>query len=120
MAPLTLSAWEETPPNEQPSCWPVSPVPQGDPALGPQDQKMSVCPDVYEWQGEAGDCLILACDGVFDVMSNQDLAALVSNRVADGAEVGAIASEVRSRVSGGGGCCEVHSKSKSCPVRVDF
>lgn len=67
---------------------------KGDPALGPQDQKMSVCPDVYEWQGEAGDCLILACDGVFDVMSNQDLAALVSNRVADGAEVGAIASEV--------------------------
>ncbi|CAJ1335533.1 unnamed protein product, partial [Effrenium voratum] len=37
----------------------------------PEDQKVSCVPDVYTWHAKRGDWLILACDGIFDVMLNQ-------------------------------------------------
>lgn len=67
---------------------------KSDPHLEPKDQKMSVCPDVYEWEGETGDCLILACDGVFDVMTNEELAEMVSTRALECNDPAQICSEV--------------------------
>lgn len=49
--------------------------------LPPQDQKVSVEPDVYTWHAEEGDMMILACDGVFDVLSNSDLAQTATQYV---------------------------------------
>jgi serine/threonine protein phosphatase PrpC len=45
------------------------------------DQKVSPKPDIYTWGARAGEVLILACDGVFDVMSNEDLGAFVTEHI---------------------------------------
>ncbi|CAJ1340871.1 unnamed protein product [Effrenium voratum] len=47
-----------------------------DAALLPEQQKVSAVPEVYEFEAEAGDAIVLACDGVFDVLSSDK--ALVS------------------------------------------
>ncbi|CAJ1422036.1 unnamed protein product [Effrenium voratum] len=49
-----------------------------DAALLPEQQKVSAVPEVYEFEAEAGDAIVLACDGVFDVLSSDKVAALVS------------------------------------------
>lgn len=51
-----------------------------DPAL----QKVSCVPDIYEWEASVGDILLIACDGVFDTISNEKLVAAVCQRDAEG------------------------------------
>jgi len=41
--------------------------------LGPGAQKVSCVPDGYSWKAAKGDVLFLACDGVFDVLTSQQL-----------------------------------------------
>ena len=66
-----------------------------DPRLGPGQQKVSCVPECYDvglgGSSEplaAGDLLILACDGIFDVMSNEQLVAAVVDALDAGADVG--------------------------------
>jgi len=39
------------------------------PSLDVRSQKVTACPDVYTWTATEGDILLLACDGIFDVKS---------------------------------------------------
>lgn len=41
--------------------------------LAPEDQIITCNPDVYTWYLKEGDDFILACDGIFDVKSNEEL-----------------------------------------------
>ncbi|CAJ1422779.1 unnamed protein product [Effrenium voratum] len=41
--------------------------------LPPEDQKVSCMPDMYNWHAKRGDWLILACDGIWDCLSNQQV-----------------------------------------------
>jgi len=43
----------------------------------PAFQKVSCIPDMYEWEASAGDILLIACDGVFDTISNDQLVTKV-------------------------------------------
>ncbi|CAK8989775.1 unnamed protein product [Durusdinium trenchii] len=45
-----------------------------DAALLPEQQKVSAVPEVYEFECESGDAIVLACDGVFDVLSSSKVA----------------------------------------------
>jgi len=49
-----------------------------DAALLPEQQKVSAVPEVYEFECASGDAIVLACDGVFDVLSSSKVAMLVS------------------------------------------
>lgn len=40
-------------------------------SLPPGEQKVSSVPEIYEWEAQRGDWLILACDGVWDTISNE-------------------------------------------------
>eukprot|EP00301_Raphidiophrys_heterophryoidea_P024663 c8080_g1_i3.p1 GENE.c8080_g1_i3~~c8080_g1_i3.p1 ORF type:complete len:411 (+),score=92.98 c8080_g1_i3:46-1233(+) len=64
------------------------------PDFEPKDQKMSVFPDVYNWTASRGDVLVLACDGVFDVMTNQELATLVTNLMSETKDMGDVCKQV--------------------------
>jgi serine/threonine protein phosphatase PrpC len=43
----------------------------------PSEQKVSCIPELYKGELQAGDLLILACDGIFDVLSNDELVEVV-------------------------------------------
>jgi len=58
------------------------------PELGPENQKVSTLPDVYELRADSGDVLILACDGVFDVLPSADVAALAVHELEKSGTVG--------------------------------
>jgi hypothetical protein len=45
--------------------------------LPPSEQKVSCIPELYKGELKAGDLLILACDGIFDVLSNDELVEVV-------------------------------------------
>jgi len=50
--------------------------------LAPADQKVSCVPDIYEVAGlPAGSIIILACDGVWDVMTSEEVADMVRERM---------------------------------------
>ena len=64
--------------------------------LLPSQQKVSVEPDIYTWDAEENDMLILCCDGVFDVMSNEVLAQTVTELVTQtNGDIGVVASLVQ-------------------------
>lgn len=46
---------------------------KADEAKPAEKQKVSSVPDIYEWEAKRGDLLILACDGVWDELSNQQV-----------------------------------------------
>lgn len=50
---------------------------KADASRAPEAQKISPSPDVYEFEAKNGDTVILACDGIFDVLSSTEVAALV-------------------------------------------
>ncbi|KAF4705190.1 Protein phosphatase 1A, partial [Perkinsus olseni] len=65
--------------------------------LSADKQKCIAVPDVKEVVVEAGDWVVLACDGVFDVMSNEDVAREVMVRAQSGQDLAEIATEVLQR-----------------------
>ncbi|EER08926.1 phosphatase, putative [Perkinsus marinus ATCC 50983] len=60
-------------------------------------QKCIAVPDVSEVIVEAGDWVVLACDGVFDVMSNEDVAREVMVRAHAGEDLAEVAAEILQR-----------------------
>jgi len=60
------------------------------PGFEAKDQKMSPFPDVYLWTASRGDILVLACDGVFDVMTNQELATAVVSLIEKNKDMGIV------------------------------
>jgi serine/threonine protein phosphatase PrpC len=88
-----------------------------DPRLGPGSQKVSCVPECYDvglgGSSEplaAGDLLILACDGIFDVMSNEQLVAAVVDALDAGADVGDVCARVVSS------CLPGREKGATCPT----
>jgi len=78
---------------------------KADGRLAPGDQKVSCAPEFYGAELRAGDLLILACDGVFDVMSNEGLCRAVAAALDGGADVGDVCARVL------GACLrDLHSK----------
>jgi len=48
----------------------------------PQEQQMiTSCPDVYTWVCIPGDIVVLACDGIFDVLNNKETIDFVRERI---------------------------------------
>jgi serine/threonine protein phosphatase PrpC len=62
----------------------------------PSEQKVSCVPELYFNTLDAGDIVLLACDGIFDVMSSEDLVDFVLERVSGSGkeDLGAVAAEV--------------------------
>jgi len=54
------------------------------PERGQEDQKVSTLPDVYRLHANAGDAIVLASDGVFDVLSSADVATLAVHELEKG------------------------------------
>jgi len=44
---------------------------------GPEDQAVTCCPEIMEGTVEMGNFFILACDGLWDVMSNEDVGQFI-------------------------------------------
>ncbi|KAF4664243.1 Protein phosphatase 1A [Perkinsus chesapeaki] len=65
--------------------------------LPAEKQKCIAVPDVKEVTVEAGDWVVLACDGVFDVMSNEDVAREVMVRAENGEDLAEVAMEILQR-----------------------
>merc|ERR1712187_322661 len=65
-----------------------------DAALLPEQQKVSILPDVYEFSCCYGDAVVLACDGVFDVLSSPEVAGIVARSLQATDDPGAAASAV--------------------------
>jgi serine/threonine protein phosphatase PrpC len=68
-----------------------------DDKLKPSEQKVSCVPELYFNTLDAGDIVLLACDGIFDVMSTDELVDFVLARLStqsSPADLGAIATEV--------------------------
>merc|ERR1712147_228964 len=53
-----------------------------DTKLAAAEQKVSCVPDVYEINGlTLGSIIVLACDGLWDVMENEEVAKFISDRL---------------------------------------
>merc|ERR1711924_171098 len=48
-----------------------------DAALLPEQQKVSNKPDVFEFTCKFGDAVVLACDGVFDILTSEQVRSIV-------------------------------------------
>ena len=59
------------------------------PALGPGEQMGSCIPEIFTAEANEGDLVILACDGIFDVLSNNELARQVRLRIKHQLDAGA-------------------------------
>mmetsp|Transcript_24982 Transcript_24982/g.59454 ORF Transcript_24982/g.59454 Transcript_24982/m.59454 type:complete len:324 (-) Transcript_24982:110-1081(-) len=60
---------------------------KGQDGLRPEEQLVSCVPDVVELELRDGDeFIVLACDGVWDVMSNQEVVAFVRERILSGGD----------------------------------
>jgi len=62
---------------------------KGDASRAPEAQRISPLPDVYDLEVRGGDVIVLACDGVFDVLSSEEAAALALGALGTGEATGA-------------------------------
>lgn len=46
-----------------------------DPALPHEDRLVSCVPELFSWPTQKGDVLVIACDGIWDVLSEEDVGA---------------------------------------------
>eukprot|EP00929_Paragymnodinium_shiwhaense_P039266 TRINITY_DN20649_c0_g1_i1.p1 TRINITY_DN20649_c0_g1~~TRINITY_DN20649_c0_g1_i1.p1 ORF type:complete len:459 (+),score=85.82 TRINITY_DN20649_c0_g1_i1:207-1379(+) len=70
---------------------------KGDPKLAPKDQVVSCHPDIYEIDGvPPGSICVLACDGIWDVMSSVEVATFVRGKLVSdpAADLGHIAADI--------------------------
>lgn len=49
--------------------------------LPAEQQMITSCPDVYTWECKEGDIVVLACDGIFDVKTNEEVIDFVRERI---------------------------------------
>lgn len=71
-----------------------------DAALPPERQKVSTVPDINEFACSGGDAVVLACDGVFDVLSSRKVCSIVSQALSkDGKPAAAASAVVRAALS---------------------
>lgn len=68
-----------------------------DPDLKPEAQKVTAAPDLYEWQARKGDWLILACDGIWDQASSEEVMDEIRDKASDGASLGDVLDEILSQ-----------------------
>eukprot|EP00933_Yihiella_yeosuensis_P025755 TRINITY_DN19995_c0_g1_i1.p1 TRINITY_DN19995_c0_g1~~TRINITY_DN19995_c0_g1_i1.p1 ORF type:complete len:468 (+),score=112.23 TRINITY_DN19995_c0_g1_i1:59-1462(+) len=54
-----------------------------DPQVPHANRILSCVPDLYTWKTEPGDLLVIACDGVWDVLQSADLEAVAGSDVRD-------------------------------------
>jgi len=47
----------------------------------PEDQIITCEPDIYTWYLKEGDKFVVACDGIFDVKSNEDLVSFINSHI---------------------------------------
>eukprot|EP00298_Acanthocystis_sp_HF-20_P009510 c18351_g1_i1.p1 GENE.c18351_g1_i1~~c18351_g1_i1.p1 ORF type:complete len:400 (+),score=124.62 c18351_g1_i1:3-1202(+) len=64
------------------------------PKIPANRQKVSPEPDVYSWEANEGDIMVLACDGVFDVFDNFELKFEITNRLKNSRDLGRIAADI--------------------------
>jgi len=57
----------------------------------PETQPVTCCPDVKEFPAKPGDTVVLACDGVWDILSNDDVAIIVADNLKQQKTVGEVA-----------------------------
>ena len=43
----------------------------------PEAQPVTCCPEIQEFKAKVGDVIVLACDGIWDVLSNDEVAQIV-------------------------------------------
>merc|ERR1712093_2450 len=53
-----------------------------DPSIPHADRLLSCIPELYSWPTQCGDVLVLACDGVWDVLSEEDVGVITSGQLA--------------------------------------
>jgi serine/threonine protein phosphatase PrpC len=68
------------------------------PSLSPGEQMGSCVPEIFSAEADEGDLVILACDGIFDVLSNNELARQVRLRIKQQLDAG-VASPDLAKVS---------------------
>lgn len=51
-----------------------------DPAVPHADRLVSCVPELFSWPVENGDILVLACDGVWDVLTEEDIGEVISRQ----------------------------------------
>jgi len=62
--------------------------------LAPEQQKVCCVPDTYEFECCCDDFIVLACDGVFDVMTSEEVARHVHESIRSGGHMAAAAKVV--------------------------
>jgi len=65
-----------------------------DPSLPPSAQKVSCVPELYLMSLCAGDVIILACDGIFDVMSTEAVVGRVLQGLSPDLDLGDLAAQI--------------------------
>merc|ERR1712026_611444 len=64
--------------------------------LPPQEQMITSCPDIYTWDCKEGDICVLACDAIFDVLTNEEVIEFVRERINE-KDLGSICEETMMR-----------------------
>jgi len=82
------------------------------PNIGPKDQAITADPDVYTWEAKQGDTLILACDGIYDVLTNQQLYKYITKNAPKATSLGNLCEMAMDH-------CMCDNPTQSCGVGAD-
>jgi len=82
------------------------------PGIGPRDQAITANPDVYTWEAKQGDILILACDGIYDVLTNEQLFDYITKTAPGASSLGKLCEQTMDH-------CICDNPTASCGVGAD-